>query len=158
MDDEVVHGKFGGAPLDAMRTNAMLKIAMSASLPVPMHIIVPLIEIVLFGHSKVHARDNGISYDSGFCDIPSSYELSTMTLEKAKALCVTLRAQSPQQQQPSHAASVDVHAPGGSAVVIDLYSCAASAEAADVFSRTGLNCTSIFGVNQLKNSCMLHVE
>ena len=151
LDDEVISGKYGGVALDAARTQAMLQLCFVASAAPPARTTVPLIETVLFGAEQVKPHDNGVAMGAGRRDVPSTRELHGYSLAEAKALAAVLRAQGPPQN--AHADSVDVHPHGGRGIVLDLVSCCASAEAADLLTRTGLECTTVFGTTQLPNAC-----
>ena len=129
LDDEVMHGKYGGAVLDPARTNAMLQLAFSASEGAPARESVPLIEKVLYGAEQEHPRDNGRGMGDGLRDIPSTYDLVNMTLKEAKSLTKVLREQSgtvPTEHTAEH---------GGHAVIVDLFSSAASADAAEALEK-----------------------
>jgi|SouAtlMetagenome_1021521.scaffolds.fasta_scaffold93799_1 hypothetical protein len=101
----------------------------SASEGAPARESVPLIEKVLYGAEQEHPRDNGRGMGDGLRDIPSTYDLVNMTLKEAKSLTKVLREQSgtvPTEHTAEH---------GGHAVIVDLFSSAASADAAEALEK-----------------------
>ena len=148
IDDELVHGRYSGTTLDAARTHAMLKLCFLASASPLARVTVPLIETVLFGAEQLHPTNNGRVQGLGKLGLPSTHELINTSLKEAKSLCLELRKEGGQSTTEPH-----VHAHGGHAIVLDFLGCAASAEAARELERTGLTCATVFGMNQLPNSC-----
>ena len=148
LDDEVMHGKYGGATLNPARTQAMLDLCFLASSAPPARVTVPLIEIILFGAVQPHPRDNGRVMGSDMIDVPSTHELMQSSLKEIKLLSAAIR-----EQSGKTTAETAVHPLGGHAIILDYMGTAASAEAARELERIGLTTKTLFAMNQLKSSC-----